>query len=721
MPQNADTLTLQATRRNLRVRMSARFLIIFLLILVAPLQISFAQQDPFSEPLKSLNKIEPANVVQFRLVKTTTNGGAGSAELELETRGGFKIYDHGLRFEYRSPATLDSLIPLKVQAEPPAKVVQDPFYNEPRAIHDKGARFLLSSDVPLDETGFIRVRFEACSVNTCLLPAYFLIPSRTGQTSRPEPKANPLVNAGGLGAQSSSDNVNSALSSGLSSSEPLQVKPTSNSSPQPAPKISVTPANTPTVFSTPTQATIQPSTEKEVSLTDSITSEVQKSLLSRSWLLFPALFLAGLLMNLTPCVYPMIPITLNILSRIERPTQDGSSPHTRNFIPALMYMIGIILSYASMGVIAGMTGSLFGGLLQSKLVNAGLALLMFVFGLSMLGVIDLSKIQNAASRIPVSRKSPHLAEITMGAVSGLVAAPCTGPVLSMLLLLVGQTRDPVYGFTLMSIFAAGFSAPYLVLGMLSQQFKRLPKAGSTMNLVKHVFAALMFSLALYYLKPLVQGYLPMTLLYIKPSVIGLLTIAILTGIFVFLMLRDANKPIYKIAVQTGLTILSLWFALWAIKGFIAGEIASLPSLSRINDPVEIPKGEKPTGERIIWYKDWNKAVQAATLQNKGLIVDAWAQWCAACLKMDAEVWNEPGVEALIDQHFIALKVDFTESNPQSEELTKRWDLSGLPAVGIYPAKSDFMAQPAILFREALTVSTFHQSIQKLFNGELTKQ
>jgi thiol:disulfide interchange protein len=162
-------------------------------------------------------------------------------------------------------------------------------------------------------------------------------------------------------------------------------------------------------------------------------------------------------------------------------------------------------------------------------------------------------------------------------------------------------------------------------------------------------------------------------------------------------------------------------ALYLIKGFIAGEKTALPSLSRINDPLEIPNPQSQETDGVRWMKDWQQAVRAAKEQNKGLIVDAWAQWCAACLKMDAEVWNEPGVEALINQHFIALKIDFTESNPQSEELTKRWDLSGLPAVGIYPAGSDFAGQPVVLFREAATVSSFHQAVQKIFNGELQKK
>jgi thiol:disulfide interchange protein DsbD len=719
MLQNGDTLALPSAMRNL----SGKFVTLFCTLLLAGHALSpsvaQAQEDPFSAPLKSLNKIEPANVIQFKVVKITTNGNSSVAELDVDARGGFKVYDKGLKFEYRSGATLNAPLLLQAKAQPEAKVVQDPFYNEPRAVHDKGVRFTLTSDIPMDETGLIRVRFEACSVNTCLLPSHFLIQAAAGRTSRPEPKENVLLNSGsgqGIGASvSGSGQSTSAGAAGLGGGQALKTD-SSVTKPafSPAPALSPAP-----VASMRTQDVV------DVSLTDSLTGNVQRFLTTRSWLLFPALFLAGLLMNLTPCVYPMIPITLNVLSRSGRQSEStansNSSANNHNATPVLMYVLGIILSYAAMGVVAGMTGSLFGSLLQSKLVNAALAGLMFLLGLSMLDVFNLSRIQAAANRIPLSRKSPHLAVLTMGAVSGLVAAPCTGPVLSMLLLLVGQTKDPLYGFVLMSIFAAGFGAPYLVLGLLSQQIRRLPKAGNTMNAVKHIFAALMFSLALYYLKPLIQGAGYLSLVYVQPPLTGVLTISGLTLIFAVLLLRRPDSPISKIGLQIGLTILALWVALSAIKGFVLPEKTSLPSFVRINDPIDIPPQTNKTGESVQWMKNWKEAEQAAVLQKKGLIVDAWAQWCAACLKMDAEVWNESGVEALINQHFIALKIDFTESNPQSEELTKKWDLSGLPAVGIYPAGSDFSGQPAILFREAVTVSSFHQAVQKVFNGEVIKK
>jgi thiol:disulfide interchange protein DsbD len=725
MLQNAHTLTSAGLPRNLFAMFVLMVCTACLLSGTVKSQTAFAQTDPFLVPLKSLNKIDPANVVQFKVVALTTKGNAATAEVEVSTRGGFKIYDKGLRFEYKSTATLNALIPLTFQANPPAKVIQDPFYNEPRAVHESAARFALASDLPMEETGTLRVRFEACSVNTCLLPAYFVIQARVGSSSRPEPKGDTVTGASGsTGSLSPPSMESSTLASGSSAASAAPAMPTPAIEQSPAPS-----APTPAVELTPSQAapastpapSFRPEKSADTSLADSITAQVQRSLVERSWLLFPALFLAGLLMNLTPCVYPMIPITLNVLSRTAPADSTGQRSPSQSAVPAMMYVLGIILAYSAMGVVAGMTGSIFGSLLQSKLVNGVLALTMFLLGLSMLDVFDLSKIQTAANRIPLSKKSPYMSVITMGAVSGLVAAPCTGPVLSMLLLLVGQTKDPVYGFVLMSVFAAGFGAPYLALGLLSQQLKRLPKAGFAMNIVKNVFAALMFSLALYYLKPMLQNLEFVALLYIRPPVVGVAAVVMLTVVFLVLQSKKPTSALRTIGLQTGLSLLALWMALYLIKGFIAGEKTALPSLSRINDPLEIPNPQSQETDGVRWMKDWQQAVRAAKEQNKGLIVDAWAQWCAACLKMDAEVWNEPGVEALINQHFIALKIDFTESNPQSEELTKRWDLSGLPAVGIYPAGSDFAGQPVVLFREAATVSSFHQAVQKIFNGELQKK
>lgn len=720
MLKTGDTLTSTTVARNLRAIFASQFLILaVLLALFAPQQRALGMDDPFSAPLKSLNKIDPAHVVQFRLVELTSNPKGATAIIELDTRAGFKVYEKGLKFEYKSSSTLNVPIALQVTSDPPAKVVQDPFYNEPRGVFEKGARFNASGDIPMEETGVVRIRFEACSVNTCLLPTYFTIAASKGNVSSQEPRTNGITSSPSL--SQSSPLESSTNLPGKQEPDPFSAaKPATAQAPssQPTASSTPTPALTASPISTPQPKPSIVLEKQEKSLTDTVTAEVQKALGKGSWFLFPALFLAGLLMNLTPCVYPMIPITLNVLGHANKQDQKSGDDTPHPFVPALIYVAGIIIAYAGMGVIAGMTGSLFGGLLQSKAFNFALACLMFALGLSMLGTIDLSRIQNFANKIPLSKQSPRLAVFTMGTVSGLVAAPCTGPVLSLLLVLVGQTKDPVYGFTLMSVFAAGFGAPYLVLGMLSHQFKRLPKAGRLMNLVKNLFAAMMFALALYYLKPLIGNLGLVSIIYAEPSLTGIITIAALTVVFMSWQNRSAQHPITVMGTQIGFTLLALWMTLAAIKGFIPMQMPLWPSFNRIGDPVDLPKASTQSEGQVTWYKEWNKAVQAARLERKGLVVDAWAQWCAACLKMDAEVWSESGVATLINQHFIALKVDFTESNPGSEELTKKWDLSGLPAVGIYPADSDFEGQPPILFREAVTVIQFHQAVQKLFNGDI---
>ncbi len=690
MLKNETTLTLHPKRCNWRLpAFTGMHIILAFMLLILSFQQALALNDPFTEPLDSLNKLKPENVVQFRLVELNSQSDRPSAVIELDTRKGFKVYEKGLEFSYRSDATLNTPVKLNFSANPAARIVQDPFYNEPRGVYDRGVRYNAVADFNLDETGVFRIRFEACSVNTCLLPTFFVVQARPGSTSVPEPKN---IDAGGF---QSSFTESGASQFGLS----------------------------PATSDVPVSATLNTEAQQQaesvappLSLTDSITLKVQEALGLKSWLLFPALFLAGLLMNLTPCIYPMIPITLNVLGHARFSSAENSDNEPHPLIPAIVYVFGIILSYAMMGVVAGMTGSLFGSLLQSRPVNLLLAALMFALGLTMLGAIDVSRIQSLGNKIPLSKQSPRVAVFTMGAVSGLVAAPCTGPVLSLLLVLIGQTKDPAFGFTLMSVFAAGFGAPYLALGLVSQRLKRLPKAGKVMLLVKNVFAALMFALCLYYLKIFIGDVPAFALLYTRPSGAGLAAISLVTLAFFIWQFQKPSKLVAQYGTQIGLTMLALWMTLATINGFVKNEAPQIELMTRAEETGDSPspaQQKPPVG--MTWEKDFGKAIQAARLQNKGLLIDAWAQWCTACLQMDADVWVDQEVVQFVEKHFIPVKIDFTESNPQSEQLAEQWDLAGLPAVGLYPAGSEFKGVPPLLYREAVTAPKLMQGIKKLLN------
>jgi thiol:disulfide interchange protein DsbD len=628
---------------------------------------SASEPNPFEEPVPTgaTAKVKAEQVVRFVVAEVTSDaqGAVTGVSLSFSTRAGFKIYDKGLRFEAH-PAFGEPWV-LAHQSKPPPLEAHDPWYDEVRATHSDGAVFQLTTTTSMQRGEEIRVRFEACSVSMCLLPVWFRLALQEGALS--QPIATPAVSV------PAGDTV-------------------SEWRPQPP---------------TPAAASSQPQPQvTRPSLTDRVTLFVQDALSGRSPWLFPALFFAGLLMNLTPCIYPMIPITLNVLGRLGRrgSLASGGSPQgeaehwTEGFVRASIYVLGIVLTYSAMGVVAGMTGTLFGSLLQSTGVIVALAVLFFALGLGMLGIVDLSRVQAWASRIPISEKSPHLGVFTMGAVSGLVSAPCTGPVLSAILVLIGQSKDPVYGLALMAFFSLGFGAPYLVLGMFAHNLKRLPRAGHLLDLVKVVFAALLFALALYYLRPLLSDLPVFDRIYADPGLQGF-ALGVAIAVIFRLAARsaadssgDAARPgrqaVLRVGFVLSMTQLALWLTLYVTSAFV---------VSAASQPLGSTVAVQPSSVR--WHSSWETAVATARVEGKGLLVDAWAQWCAACLKMDASLWVDPQVVERVHASYVPLKLDFTQASPFTDAIGSRWELTGLPGVALFPKGADFEGKPAHLFRQ----------------------
>jgi thiol:disulfide interchange protein DsbD len=665
-------------------------------------QSGLAPSSAFEEPLQQ-GKLQAAQVVRFRLLSMTTvaQGGAGAPSqatkvtISFETRAGFKIYDKGLEFRARPQVGEEWL--LSAISDPPPLSAQDPWYDEIRSTHASGAVFTLTSPTVLGAGDAIRIRFEACSVSMCLLPVWFELAASEGSVAvlaeravRSVPEFAP--------AASQSIKTQQAAATAIPQDTISAAPPSSMAT-----------ANPPEV-----------SSKAVVSFADRVALFVQEALTGRSPWLFPALLVAGLLMNLTPCVYPMIPITLNVLGRLGRhagaATNDEEEHWSEGVLRAAIYVLGIILTYSVMGVVAGMTGTLFGSLLQSQAVLMGLALLFIVLGFAMLGIIDFTKVQVWASRIPISEKSPHIGVFTMGAVSGLVSAPCTGPVLSALLILIGKSQDPLYGFALMSFFSLGFGLPYLVLGVFAHNLKRVPRVGALLDFIKVFFAALLFGLALYYLKAILAPLPVFDRIYANPGAQGLALCFATAVIFWLLGKQVLQKPLAgassnnlqkgrkagmaRLGLILSMTQMSLWLSLFVTNGFVIAKTADAGE----------PSGAVPT---FRWQTDWRIAVATAKGNSKGLIVDAWAQWCAACLKMDAELWADPEVMKKINEGYVPLKLDFTESTPFTDEIASRWDIVGLPAVGIFPAGSDFEALPPKLFRAAVSKAELFAAFDSL--------
>ena len=211
----------------------------------------------------------------------------------------------------------------------------------------------------------------------------------------------------------------------------------------------------------------------------------------------PLLFLAGVLTSLTPCVYPMIPITAAIVGG----TSVGGTPaRSRVILLTLAYVGGLAVVYASLGLMAGLTGTLFGTVSSNPWLYFLMANILVVSALAMVDVLPVRLPAALMQRAATAGSGERLAgAFTMGAMSGLVAAPCSAPVMAAVLTWVSATKSAVLGFAYLLSFSLGMCALLVVVGLSSGSVARLPRAGVWMVWVKRAFALLMLGAAEYYL------------------------------------------------------------------------------------------------------------------------------------------------------------------------------------------------------------------------------
>lgn len=212
----------------------------------------------------------------------------------------------------------------------------------------------------------------------------------------------------------------------------------------------------------------------------------------------PILFIAGVLTSLAPCIYPMIPITAAIVGG----SAVGETPRARSRTVFLTftYVLGLSLAYASVGLFAGLTGTLFGSVSTNPWVYFAMANLLILAALAMLEVIPVRVPAWLLTRAATAGKGGSLYGVfVMGAASGLVAAPCSAPVMAAVLTWVTATKSGVLGFIYLFVFSLGMCTLLIVVGLFSGTVARLPKAGEWMVWVKRIFALIMLAVAEYYL------------------------------------------------------------------------------------------------------------------------------------------------------------------------------------------------------------------------------
>lgn len=398
-----------------------------------------------------------------------------------------------------------------------------------------------------------------------------------------------------------------------------------------------TPAGTTVPQATPTAA--EP-TERGLS------ALLQKSFREKNYLvLFGLLFIAGLLINLTPCVYPMIPITLGFFSN-----QAGDRRAARFGLGA-MYMLGIAVTYGLVGGIAAGAGATFGSLFTQVWFNYALALLMIGLALSMFDVYQIG-LPPFISR-QLKGRSGAVGALIMGLLVGVAAAPCAGPVVVAVFSEVARLRDVPMGVLVFTAMGVGLGLPYLLLAAASSgAAKSLPKAGGWMKAVKALLGFVVLGVGLNYL---IQA-LPRTIsepysLHIWAAFYGL------SALYLIFLDRSGTTN-----------------AIFGIKGvavLVAGVLIGM-GVQQINTP----EGAVP---KTSWIPLTETSWAAAKASGKPIFIDATANWCAECRVIEAKVLKQPeSVEAL--NSVVTLKIDWsTGVDPAYQKWTANtFDIKGLP-------------------------------------------
>jgi thiol:disulfide interchange protein DsbD len=353
-------------------------------------------------------------------------------------------------------------------------------------------------------------------------------------------------------------------------------------------------------------------------------------------------FLAGLALNLTPCVYPLIPITVGFFA-----AQKPDS-RRRAWLLASTYVLGMSATYSALGVLAALSGRLFGSAMQSPWVVGLIVCVLLAFAASMFGLWEL-RVPAWASRASGGR-SGLAGALVMGLVVGLVAAPCIGPFVLGLLTYVGQRQNVWLGFVLFFALSLGLGFPYLLLGVFTGALDRLPNSGVWMTGVRQLFGVLLIALAGYFVRPLLP----------RPTG-DLLFAALLVagGLYLLLVARPGHEQPW----------VDRFMRLASAAVLLAG-VLLIP-----------PKG-KTTGGEVIWEVYDEASVQRAISSRKPVVLDFYATWCLPCKELEERTFAQPEVAARLAS-FVRFKVDLTTSDPATEALRRRFEVAGVPTIAFF--------------------------------------
>jgi thioredoxin:protein disulfide reductase len=358
-------------------------------------------------------------------------------------------------------------------------------------------------------------------------------------------------------------------------------------------------------------------------------------------------FAGGLALNLTPCVYPLIPITVSYFGGRAGQGRGKLAVHS------LLYLGGLSVTNSVLGVVAALTGSLMGAALQNPIVLMVVAGVLILFAISLFGFWELQLPKSLTSAASKSYAG-YFGTLFMGLTLGVVAAPCLGPFVLGLLTWVASMGSPWLGFLIFFTLSLGLGVPLFFLAMFSGSLEKLPGSGEWMLWVRKLMGWVLVGMAAYFIRPLL------------PSCVGVLVLAVM-------------------ALAAGLHLGWIDATQAAFKAF--GVLRNMVGVAGVVVGAFLLASWLMVGPGVSWQPYSDKVMEQARKSNKPVIVDFSAAWCTPCRELDDITFRDPTVVKQAQNDFVMVKVDLTtKGNPLYEKLVVQYSIKGVPTVVFFDSR-----------------------------------